>query len=44
MNIKLSKEVFEKVELMSKMMNMPKSQCVNLLVSQWLEDRKKGEK
>ena len=40
MVIKLAKEVHSKLKEMSEKLNMPMSQCVNMLVTQWLKDNK----
>ena len=40
MLVKLTKEVHHKLKGMSKQLNMPMSQCVNMLVAQWLKDNK----
>lgn len=39
--IKLTKEVYLKLTEMSKMLNMPRTQCVNMLINQWFRDNKK---
>lgn len=36
MPIKLKLEVYEKVKTMSKKLNMPMTQCINMLVTEWL--------
>jgi len=38
MHIKFTIEVYNKVKEMSKKLNMPMSQCVNMLVTKWLKD------
>ena len=38
--VKLTKEVHQKLKEMSKELNMPMSQCINMLVSKWLKDNK----
>lgn len=40
MMVKITKEVHAKLKQMSKELNMPMSQCINMLVSQWLKDLK----
>lgn len=40
MLVKLTKEVHQKLKEMSKQLNMPMAQCVNMLVVQWLKDNK----
>ena len=40
MLVKLTKEVHQKLKEMSKELNMPMSQCINMLVSKWLQDTK----
>lgn len=40
MLVKLTKEVHQKLKEMSKELNMPMSQCINMLVSKWLKDNK----
>lgn len=40
MLVKLTKEVHQKLKEMSQKINMPMSQCVNMLVTQWLKDNK----
>ena len=37
MLVKLTKEVHKKLKEMSTELNMPMSQCVNMLVTQWLK-------
>jgi len=36
--IKLSKEVYAKVTEISKRLSMPRTQVINMLVTQWLKD------
>lgn len=38
--IKVTKEIHAKLKEMSKQLNMPMSQCINMLVTQWLKDNK----
>ena len=38
--IKVTKEIHAKLKQMSKELNMPMSQCINMLVTQWLKDNK----
>lgn len=38
--IKVTKEIHTKLKQMSKELNMPMSQCINMLVTQWLKDNK----
>ena len=40
MMVKITKEVHAKLKRMSNELNMPMSQCINMLVSQWLKDLK----
>lgn len=40
MAIKFTIDVYNKVKEMSQKINMPMSQCVNMLVTQWLKDNK----
>lgn len=40
MLVKLTKEIHSKLKQMSEQLNMPMSQCVNMLVTQWLKDNK----
>ena len=40
MMIKVTKEVHFKLKQMSKELNMPMSQCINMLVTNWLKDNK----
>ena len=40
MMVKVAKEVHLKLKQMSKNLNMPMSQCINMLVSNWLKDNK----
>lgn len=40
MLVKLTKQVHAKLKEMSIELNMPMSQCVNMLVTQWLKDNK----
>jgi antitoxin component of RelBE/YafQ-DinJ toxin-antitoxin module len=36
--LNISKEVKAKLRIMSKKLNMPMSQCVNMLVTKWLQN------
>lgn len=38
--VKITREVHAKLKKMSKELNMPMSQCINMLVSNWLKDLK----
>lgn len=38
--VKVTKEIHAKLKQMSKELNMPMSQCINMLVTQWLKDNK----
>lgn len=40
MLVKITKEIHAKLKEMSKQLNMPMSQCVNMLVTQWLKDNR----
>lgn len=40
MMVKITKEIHAKLKKMSKDLNMPMSQCINMLVTQWLKDNK----
>lgn len=40
MLVKLTKEIHSKLKQMSEQLSMPMSQCVNMLVTQWLKDNK----
>jgi antitoxin component of RelBE/YafQ-DinJ toxin-antitoxin module len=40
MMVKVTKEIHAKLKQMSKELNMPMSQCINMLVTQWLKDNK----
>lgn len=40
MPIKLTKEVYLKIKKMSQKLQMPMTQCINMLVNQWLKDNK----
>lgn len=40
MMVKIAKEVHAKLKQMSKELNMPMSQCINMLVSSWIKDNK----
>ena len=38
MQLNVTKEVNEKLKQMSEKLNMPKAQCINMLVSQWIKE------
>jgi len=38
--VKITKEIHAKLKLMKEKLNMPMSQCINMLVTQWLKDNK----
>ena len=38
--VKITKEVHLKLKQMSKELNMPMSQCINMLVTNWLKDNR----